>query len=419
MNALVSYASDSDSDSDSNSNEGLTAIVVEQKTVPPNTASTPTPITISSATQSKHQTPEGTPGTRTPDLREETNAQQDNQEEQQQQQQDENDDEDDFVLAALKDLQSFAASVDDFTASAQDDDDTIASVAVPVENSPLATATAIVTVSGAQPSPDLDEFDSTDMEVDQTDTATTTTAPQSTTSIEFTTEQQIVFDSFLQEIKAIPLLPLPSTDQLPLPPRKSSHGPSSASTSKSTLVDDDDCWIQAQTPQTIYSRIHQLSTLPQTEKFNPKEVENRLIEFAIRLLDWEQGGLKHVYFLGEERAFRELESRRRKEEEEKKISRESSDDDEGDESESDAGRGGTVPRYGGVVGEMIEFMHTVEEIAPPDDHWSVVWSLKELSYGFYHPATGTQLEEYPSIELRNRLNPPSSSSGTIIPMTAS
>ncbi|KAF9154428.1 hypothetical protein BG015_000977 [Linnemannia schmuckeri] len=419
MNALVSYASDSDSDS----NEGLTTTIVEQKTVPPNTVSTPPPITTSSATPSKHQTSEDTPETRTPDLQEEADTQQDSREEHQRLQPDENDDEDDFVSAALKDLQSFAASVDDSTASAQVDD-AMVSEAVPVEDPSLSTATAIAAVSGAQPSRDSDQFDTTDMDVDQPDTASnmttaTATVPQSTTPIDFTAEQQIIFDSFLQEISAIPLLPLPSTDQPPLPPRTSSHDPSSASTSKSTPVDDDGHWIQAQTPQTIYSRIHQLSTLPKTERFNPKEVENRLIEFAIRLLDWEQGGLKHVYFLGEERASRELESRRRKEEEEKKVSGESSDDDEEDESESGAGRGGSLPRYGGVVGEMIEFMYAVEKIAPPDDHWSVVWSLKELSYGFCHPATGMQSEEYPSTELRNRLNPPSSSSETKTPITDS
>ena len=136
-----------------------------------------------------------------------------------------------------------------------------------------------------------------------------------------------------------------------------------------------------QTPQTIYSRIHQLSILPQTDRFNPKEVENRLIEFAIRLLDWEQGGLKPVYFLGEERATRELEFHRREEE----RSGESGTDDEGDL------QARSLPRYSGVVGEMIEFMHTVEKITPPDDHWTVVWNLKELNYGFFHPATVSNL----------------------------
>ncbi|KAF9546282.1 hypothetical protein EC957_009895 [Mortierella hygrophila] len=425
MNALVSYASDSDTDSDSGDLHPTTTTITAtdvQKTASPTTVSTPTAATASSsAAPSKHHTPEGTPVIRTPDLQEEINTQQEIQEErsQQQEQPGGGDDDDDFVSAALKDLQSFAASVDDSTTTSQQDDGIAMPVSAPqVEEPP--SVTAIAAVSGTQPSQASDQPDSTDMDVDQTDTAiaasttATTVPPQPPSPIELTTEQQIIFDTFLQEINAIPLLPLPSTNQPPLPPL-----PPGASTSISTaslsltstalLNDDDDHWIQAQTPQTIYSRIHQLSTLPQTDRFNPKEVENRLIEFAIRLLDWEQGGLKPVYFLGEERAIRELESRRRDEE----RSGEGGIDDE-----VDLQGGSSLPRYSGVVGEMIEFMHTIEKIAPSDDHWTVVWNRKELSYGFFHPATGTKSEESPSTELRNRLNPPSTTSGITTPTIA-
>ncbi|OAQ34320.1 hypothetical protein K457DRAFT_14715 [Linnemannia elongata AG-77] len=435
MNALVSYASDSESDSESGdllpaTTTTTTTVVAAQKTAPLTNASTPTAVTASSsAVPSKHHTPEGTPGTRTPDLREETDDQQEIREAhpQQKEQQGGEEDEDDFVSAALKDLQSFAASVDDSTTSPQQDADTAMTVtAPPIDDSSLSTAITIAAVSGTQPSQDSDQPDSTAMDVDQTDiavaTATATTVvtvpPQPSTPFELTTEQQIVFDTFLQEINAIPLLPLPSTDQPRLPPRppraSSSTNSLSLPSTSTTSLNDDDHWIQTQTPQTIYSRIHQLSTLPQTDRFNPKEVENRLIEFAIRLLDWEQGGLKPVYFLGDERATRELESHRREKEEEVEMSGESDIDDE----EKEDLQAGSLPRYGGVVGEMIEFMHTVEKIAPPDDHWLIIWSLKELSYGFFHPATGTKSDEYPSTELRNRLNPPSTTSGITTLTTA-
>ncbi|KAG9072100.1 hypothetical protein KI688_006324 [Linnemannia hyalina] len=424
MNALVSYASDSDSDSDSGDLHPTTATITAtdvQKTAPSTTVSTPTAATASSsAAPSKHHTPEGTPGIQTPDLQEGIDIQQEIREQQEQPGGEEDDD--DFVSAALKDLQSFAASVDDSTTTPRQDDDTAMPVSpAQVEGSP--SDTTITTVSGTQPSQDLNQPDATDMDVDQAGTAiptataaattATTVPPQPPSPIELTTDQQIIFDTFLQEINAIPLLPLPSTNQPPLPPLPPGVSPSistgSLSLTSTALLDGDDHWIQAQTPQTIYSRIHQLSTLPQTDRFNPKEVENRLIEFAIRLLDWEQGGLKPVYFLGEERATRELESRRRDEE----RSGESGIDDE-----VDLQAGSPLPRYSGVVGEMIEFMHTVEKIAPPDDHWTVVWSRKELSYGFFHPATGTKLEESPSTELRNRLNPPSTTSGTTTPTIA-
>ncbi|KAG0316321.1 hypothetical protein BGZ97_007071 [Linnemannia gamsii] len=376
MNALVSYASDSDSDSVSDPGDvhPTAATTVIQKSAP----STPTvTTTTSSAAPSEHHTPEGTPGgTWTPSDQYDTKLQQENRDQQpQQQQQDENvEEEEDFVSAALKDLQSFAASVDDSTTAApgQGDDTQSTSVTAPVDVSPQNTA-----MPGALPPQDADQVDSTDMEVDQSDVvaaASTTTGLQRDTSIDLTTEQQIIFDTFLQEINAIPLLPLPSSidQQPPLPPRiasRSLHDPTSTSASSSktpataAITDDDDGeWIQQQTPQTIYSRIHQLSTLPATERFSPKEVESRLIEFAIRLLDWEQGGLKPVYFLGQERANKEkrLQVDRKKREEE--DSGESSNDDDDEE-------GTVLPAYGGVVGEMIEYMHAVEKIAPPDDYW--------------------------------------------------
>ncbi|KAG0290383.1 hypothetical protein BGZ96_006139 [Linnemannia gamsii] len=438
MNALVSYASDSDSDSASESGDvhPTTTATVVQKSAPSTPAvTTPTTTTTSSAAPSIHHTPEGTPReTQTPYDQDDTNPPQENKDEQSQQQQQNEDveEDDDFVSAALKDLQSFAESIDDSTTATpgQGDDTPTTPITTPMEVSP--SSTAIPAVPDAQPPQVSDQLDSTDMEVDQPETAaaaSATTVPQPESPIELTTEQQIIFDTFLQEINAIPLLPSPSSidQQPPLPPRISSQShhdsaSTSASTSKTpagatatTTTDDDEEWIQQQTPQTIYSRIHQLSTLPVTERFSPKEVENRLIEFAIRLLDWEQGGLKPVYFLGQERANKEQrlkgdkKKKTTKEKEEEEGSGDSSSDDDEEEEET------MLPGYGGVVGEMVEYMHSVEKIAPPDDHWSIVWSLKELSYSFLHPTTGTKSDEFPSTELRNRLNPPSLSSSTTTP----
>ncbi|KAF9130068.1 hypothetical protein BGW39_003518 [Mortierella sp. 14UC] len=393
MNALVSYASDSDSDSDSG--EGHSTPPVLKSTALPTSLSA----TSAGTTPSTAHTPEDSPGeaqARTPQEQEKTKTSNEAQEQQEQQG---TGDEDDFVSAALKDLQSFAASIDS-TPQNYDDEPTV--------TEPTATSPSTFindppsSTPGTLPPQDLGHSEPTAMDIDQQQPSNTTLEPEQPTTpapIELSTDQQIIFDTFLQEIDAIPLTNLDQT----YPP-----GYSSPHDTTSNSDNDDEHWIQAQTPQTLYSRIHQLSTLPQSEKFNPKEVENRLIEFAIRLLDWEQGGLRQAYFLGEKRAqavlgqIEVVERRRarRREERERRDSRsgdESSDNDE-DEDEDDEGYEdekqkddetrslGLLPAYGGVVGEMIEFMRATEQIALPD-HWTVSWSVKDLSYMFRHAAT--------------------------------
>ncbi|KAK3842783.1 MAG: hypothetical protein J3R72DRAFT_126748 [Linnemannia gamsii] len=432
MNALVSYASDSDSDS--GSGEGKSPTVT--------TATVATKTAASSTSQSATNSPEGAATTSTTHYPEDiipegvqqgATSQEEaktNFEDQGQQDNNDDDDDDDFVLAALKDLQSFAASID---TTHQDQDDDTPSVNEP-EAASILTGTKVSSVSrGTQLPQDPDHTESTDMDIEQEpETATTIEPlqPAASTPIELTPEQQNIFDTFLQEIDAIPLTNLDQT----YPPGYSPHQ-NSASNSKSSIgmIYDDNQWVREQTPQTIYSQIHQLSTLPRRDAeddnegraFNPKEVESRLIEFAIRMLDWEQGGLKQGYFLGEDRAKAVIAKKELLERtEESKVrqagsgssergSDDGEDEDEGyeDEKRRDdqfAGSGG-LPPYGGVVGEMIDFMHAIEQIAPPN-HWTIVWSVKDLSYMFRHTATGTESEEYPSTELQSRLDPPSSTS---------
>ncbi|KAF9082876.1 hypothetical protein BGX23_011985 [Mortierella sp. AD031] len=435
MNALVSYASDSESEED----EVHSTTAIPPKATSTTSPSTPTAATTGNQAASGQEDNDKPTTTEVQDVVDSSSSNIGHQD--RHVNQGDNEEEDDFVSAALKDLQSFAASVDPSTSIQEQDDTPLATAAAP-----LVSTTSDPTITSTQPPQETSVPDSTDMDIDQDNDqgvlAEPPTSQPTITPIELTSEQQIIFDTFLQEIDAIPLT---SADQT-YPPGFIPHplindDPSHhASTSKTILTDPaqlDEQWIQAQTPQTIYSRIHQLSTLPEKSAsgFDPKEVENRLIEFAIRLLDWEQGGLKPVYFLGEERAktvlqqkeLAEQRSQRRKEESESRHEGGGSSDE--DEDEDEEGEGGSedetresersgsfLPRYAGVVGEMVEFMHAVEKIAPPE-HWDLIWSPKDLAYGFHHTATGTYSDEYPSTEVRNRLDPPSSSPTTVTSST--
>ncbi|KAF9929880.1 hypothetical protein FBU30_001129 [Linnemannia zychae] len=404
MNALVSYASDSDSDSDSNKPY-------------PSSSSTATATIASHSTQPKITQQSSKPST--PKLQA-----LDHQEDQKGNNNDNKDsgdnDEDDFVSAALKDLQSFAASVDP-TPQEQIDTPSPKSQPSTVNSPSIPTKTSLKELEPTA--------ESNTMDIDETEDQIMKSLPSSPSpplappSVELTSEQQIIFDAFLREIDAIPLT---SVDQT-YPP---GYSPASQPPTSKPSIEDDADWVQMQTPQALYSRIHRLSILPKTEKFNPKDVENRLVEFAIRLLDWEQGGLKPSYFLGEERAKAVINKEvKRKENSRQKrgISRASQHDSDHDSSSSDEDQDlsdeemdkntdSHLPPYSGVVGEMIEFMHSMEQVVVPD-HWTIRWSIKDLNYLFHHTATETESEEYPSIELQNRLNPPSSaSSSTVTPV---
>ncbi|KAF9999763.1 hypothetical protein BGZ65_004932, partial [Modicella reniformis] len=270
------------------------------------------------------------------------------------------------VSIALQDLQSFAASME-----------------AAMESSPTTTTPT--------PTP--------------TPTPTTTTSSSAVSlSVELTPEQQLAFNTFLQDIDDIPLT---AKDQS-RPPHQSSpslaqepdlnHDPVSSSGVSSSLLSSADSsldeleWQKSQTVQSIYSRMHQLSLLT-SPTVDLKDIENRLIEFAIRILDWEQGGMKPAYFMGEARALAETQRETAKktlessdadelDEEEKEKVEEEEEEDEDIHQDQDL----LLPPYAGIVGEMLEHMHTVEQSAAPAG-WKIVWSPKDGAYRFRHVAT--------------------------------
>jgi len=263
---------------------------------------------------------------------------------------------DDFVSAALQDLQNFAEGIDSDT-----DMDVSSTTPDPIVLDSEAQDTSIVA------DPITDEKEST------TTKALESGSFSSPPPVELTPEQQLVFDAFLRDIDAIPL----TTQDQSRPP--ASH-PNSNDTANHGL--DELEWQKTQSVQSIYSRMHQLSLLL-SPTIDLKEIESRLIEFAIRILDWEQGGMKPEYFMGEARAQAVAQQEAAKRSLKNNGQSEQEDnEDEDTHQEEDL----PLPPYTGVVGEMLEYMYKVEQSATPSG-WKIVWEPKDNSYGFRHLAT--------------------------------
>ncbi|KAF9312843.1 hypothetical protein BG003_005855 [Podila horticola] len=263
-----------------------------------------------------------------------------------------------FISAALKELQSFAASVDENTSMLADTD-----------------------ADAKEPIPDLQTNIDNDSSSEE-DEGEEEEAPAPLPII-LTSEQQAIFKAFMERIDAIPLI---SADQ--------SHPP--AVPKRPLSVQDREQleleWQRHQSVPSIYSRIHRLSTL-ESPTLNHDELEARLIEFAIRILDWEQGGLNVVYFLGAERAV--YSSRKRDADGSESMDRDEVAQEEGEK---------FPPPYGGIVGETLQHLYELESTAAPSC-WKLVWNAEEEAYSFHHIASGTVSEEYPLQDVLDRLDP--------------
>ncbi|KAF8941521.1 hypothetical protein BGZ47_007358 [Haplosporangium gracile] len=274
--------------------------------------------------------------------------------------------EDDPILTALKDLQDFAASVNENGSELSPSDST--------------NRTAAATGSGEP------------MEQDQ---------------------EELKFLSFLQEIDAIPNPddeqpppppppPPPSESPLdfdnvpPPPPAPSSTSiPALSSTSASTTESQANSGTTAesihQSVQMIYNRLYHISLLPSSSSVT-QDLERRLLEFAIRIVDWKKGGLEEAYFLGQDLADAlalEVDG---------SIS-------------TQEGVVTALPDFSGIVGSMIQYMFRLEQMATPNG-WMAVWDTEDEAYGFQHVRTGLYSPVYPSMDLITTLDPPVSTTST-------
>lgn len=264
------------------------------------------------------------------------------------------DDEDDPILAALKDLQDFAASVN------ENDSD-------PSSSNTAATSDAGVG-SGET------------MEQDQ---------------------EELKFLSFLQEIDAIPN---PDDDQQPPPPPPPPPlespkiiddipppppAPSSSTSTPpppSTTQTDPGTTTESilQSVQMIYNRLDHISLLPSASTIS-QDLERRLLEFAVRIVDWKKGGLEEAYFLGQDLA--------------NALAQEAAAGVDG--GGTNQGMTATLPDFGGIVGSMIQYMFRLEQMATPNG-WMAVWDAEDEAYGFQHVRTVSCLNSF-FIDLRSKM----------------
>ena len=243
------------------------------------------------------------------------------------------DKDDDFVLAALKDLQNFAASVQG-------------------------------------------EGVGGNKSVGTTDQRTSTTEDP-VRSKDPAVDDDIKFRSFLDEINSIPYMPEdqpqpPSTTPPPPPPQSpppelpSSIPPPPPEDSRESEISIGDRDIEGTTRniESIYSRLDHLSLLPSTS-MDPRDMKRRLLEFAIRIFDWKNKGLDDAYFLGTERAGAMAGH----------LQGSSAAQDHVD-----------LPAFGGIVGAMVKLMYELEQMVAPHG-WSCVWDADDEAYGFQHIRT--------------------------------
>ncbi|KAG0221177.1 hypothetical protein BGX31_010112 [Mortierella sp. GBA43] len=272
---------------------------------------------------------------------------------------------DDIVSAALKDLQSFAESV-------EPDMEISSTTTTPVLDPTVTNGRSL---------------DATIVDKPMLSLTTVTELTEASRSIELSSDQQLAFDAFLQEI-----------DNIPMTTEDQSHPPGSHSTTNEAhtrdcpadLPFDELEWQKAQPVQSIYSRMHQLSLL-NSPTIDQKDIENRLIEFAIRILDWERGGMRPEYFMGEARsqAMVERKAAGKVFEGSDQVERDRNDQggSDNDDHDNDMNQDDSqLPSYAGIVGDMLKHMYTVEQLAAPSG-WRVVWNPKDSSYGFRHLAS--------------------------------
>ncbi|KAF9984539.1 hypothetical protein BGZ75_003892 [Mortierella antarctica] len=364
MNSLVSYASDSESDADE---------IIH----PP--ASGPAPSDAGHSLAQDPSLPENH-GPHNPNENAPASLTEDKEQGQ-----------DDFVSAALKDLQNFAASVGSGTST------------LPETPLPLVSLDSLNDSTSIEQGPldmDVDQGSSDVVPDDDIIMAEGTAAAEAIspprTPVELTSEQQAIFDAFMLKIDAIPLV---SQDQS-LPPPETD--PPVSKDERQEHILSDLRWQQSASVQEIYSRLHQLSILS-SPTLDSQMLEDRLIEFAIRILDWDQGGMKPAYFMGEERAqfLSHQETKGKSKGWDRSQSHSASSDGSEDDSENDCQVEDTAvmdpPPYGGVVAEMLELMRKTEQAAAPDG-WEVVWDAITSSYRFRDWEKRTLSTIYPSGE---------------------
>ena len=185
------------------------------------------------------------------------------------------------------------------------------------------------------------------------------------------------FMSFMKEIEAMPFTPEdpqradPSIPPPPPPPTSPPMSPKDTGSPPPPpppppMSEEVVPSPQTETVYSIYTRLQNLGLLPVTV-IDQKDLKRRMLEFAIRIKDWEKGGLDAGYFLGVDRA--------------ETITAGQDGQDQSNPTNEDG-----LPAFGGIVGSMVKYMHELEHLATPHD-WIATWDAEDEAYGFHHVQT--------------------------------
>ncbi|KAG0278236.1 hypothetical protein BGZ95_004433 [Linnemannia exigua] len=295
-------------------------------------------------------------------------------------------DEDDPILAALKDLQDFAASVND----SENRNDNVTQQTSSSSNIGSGGESVV------QQDDDELKFLSFLQEIDAIPNPDEPQLPAPPPPPP--AESPIVID-YIPPPPPPPLPPSPS-DTTTIPPALSlsSQALSGTATTTTTTTATPPSTTESiqESVQMIYNRLYYISLLPSASSAF-QDLERRLLEFAIRIVDWTKGGMEEAYFLGPELADALA----------KEAAATCAMEVDGS-SREEVGREETaleLPDFGGIVGSMIQYMFRLEQMATPNG-WMAVWDTQDEAYGFQHVRTGLYSPVYPSIELINTLDPP-------------
>ncbi|KAF9023519.1 hypothetical protein BGZ52_012599 [Haplosporangium bisporale] len=207
-------------------------------------------------------------------------------------------------------------------------------------------------------------------------------------------DDDLQFMSFMKEIEAMPFIPddpQSADPSIPPPPPPPTSPPMSPTDTGSPppppppppppTLEEVEPLPPTETVYSIYTRLQNLGLLPVTV-IDQKDLKRRLLEFAIRIKDWEKGGLDAGYFLGRDRA--------------EAITAGQDGQDQPNSTNEDG-----LPAFGGIVGSMVKYMHELEQLATPHG-WIATWDAEDEAYEFHH---GTYSPVFPSQELIAQLNP--------------
>ncbi|KAG0338600.1 hypothetical protein BG004_007159 [Podila humilis] len=232
------------------------------------------------------------------------------------------------------------------------------------------------------------------------------------------TDEDLQFMSFMKEIEAMPFVPDEPNEPNPPPPASPPPSPTDINLPPPPPPppsppppppppppeSDKNITQISRKPDTvysIYSRLQNLGLLP-VDSINQKDLKRRLLEFAIRIKDWERGGLDPIYFLGHARAKAHTTLVAAGQDQDGTIEDAPQQQVQQQQQQHSENQVENVehppPAFEGIVGSLVRYLSELEQLVTPQG-WIAVWDMEDEAYGFTHLQTGTYSPVYPSRDL--------------------